>query len=190
MKSKLELIQEAQSILSSLFEVEDNADTSTNKLRREKKGKNGEEVIVTSVQDELFPYEGNAKEQFNKKVIATINDMIEGKATLEDLIQLVRKGPRRTAHESLSEEIISEVSKQFMQKRLVNAMKHLEDLNKKVEDAKTPAEKDEAEKKATIFRHKNDVVSSHAEDYEIEKIKKAERDTKERKRLNEKRKSN
>ena len=90
MKSKLELIQEAQSILSSLFEVED-----TNKLRREKKGKNGEEVVVTSVQDELFPYEGNAKEQFNKKVIATINDMIEGKATLEDLIQLVRKGPRR-----------------------------------------------------------------------------------------------
>ena len=90
MKSKLELIQEAQSILSSLFEVED-----TNKLRREKKGKNGEEVVVTSVQDELFPYEGNTKEQFNKKVIATINDMIEGKATLEDLIQLVRKGPRR-----------------------------------------------------------------------------------------------
>lgn len=90
MKSKLELIQEAQSILSSLFEVED-----TNKLRREKKGKNGEEVVVTSVQDELFPYEGNAKEQFNKKVVATINDMIEGKATLEDLIQLVRKGPRR-----------------------------------------------------------------------------------------------
>ena len=90
MKSKLELIQEAQSILSSLFEVED-----TNKLRREKKGKNGEEVVVTSVQDELFPYEGNAKEQFNKKVVATINDMIEGKATLEYLIQLVRKGPRR-----------------------------------------------------------------------------------------------
>ena len=95
MKSKLELIQEAQSILNSLFEVEDNADASTNKLRREKKGKNGEEVVVTSVQDELFPYEGNAKEQFNKKVIATIHDMIEGKATLEDLIQLVRKGPRR-----------------------------------------------------------------------------------------------
>ena len=105
MKSKLELIQEAQSILSSLFEVED-----TNKLRREKKGKNGEEVVVTSVQDELFPYEGNAKEQFNKKVVATINDMIEGKATLEDLIQLVRKGPRRTAHESLSEEVINEIS--------------------------------------------------------------------------------
>ena len=89
MKSKLELIQEAQSILSSLFEVED-----TNKLRREKKGKNDEEVVVTSVQDELFPYEGNTKEQFNKKVIATINDMIEGKATLEDLIQLVRKGQK------------------------------------------------------------------------------------------------
>ena len=89
MKSKLELIQEAQSILSSLFEAED-----TNKLRREKKGKNDEEVVVTSVQDELFPYEGNTKEQFNKKVIATINDMIEGKATLEDLIQLVRKGQK------------------------------------------------------------------------------------------------
>ena len=71
---------------------------------------NGEEVVVTSVQDELFPYEGNAKEQFNKKVVATINDMIEGKATLEDLIQLVRKGPKRTAHESLSEEIINEIS--------------------------------------------------------------------------------
>lgn len=127
MKSKLELIQEAQSILSSLFEVEDNADTSTNKLRREKKGKNGEEVVVTSVQDELFPYEGNAKEQFNKKVIATINDMIEGKATLEDLIQLVRKGPRRTAHESLSEEIINEISDK-LKRNAQRKMKHIRDI--------------------------------------------------------------
>ena len=86
------LIEEAYGLLSSIFEVDDVEDRSQehNKIKRETKDREGNKVDVVSVEDELFPYAGNAKQQFNQKVIAKINDMIEGKATLEDLIQLVR----------------------------------------------------------------------------------------------------
>lgn len=91
----LEILKEAQDIMSNLFEVEyyganDVEEEQNNKIKRQGKDKHGNKVDLVSVQDELFPYEGNAKEQYNKKIIAKINDMIEGKATLEDLIQLVR----------------------------------------------------------------------------------------------------
>ena len=56
---------------------------------KQKKDENGEKVEVVSVADELFPYEGDAKQQFNQKILAKIN---EGKVTtntydgnLEDL---------------------------------------------------------------------------------------------------------
>lgn len=92
----LRLIEEAFGLMTSLCEVgdaENVEDTSKehNKLKRVIKDKEGNKTDVVSVEDELFPYPGNAKEQFNQKVIAKINDMIEGKATLEDLIQLVRR---------------------------------------------------------------------------------------------------
>ena len=91
-KEPFKLIEEAYGLLSSIFEVDDVEDTSQehNKIKRETKDREGNKVDVVSVEDELFPYAGNAKQQFNQKVIAKINDMIEGKATLEDLIQLVR----------------------------------------------------------------------------------------------------
>ena len=91
------LIEEDFGLMTSLFEVDDasgemeDKSKEHNKIKREIKDENGNTTDVVSVADELFPYAGNAKQQFNQKVIAKINDMIEGKATLEDLIQLVRK---------------------------------------------------------------------------------------------------
>lgn len=117
------IIKEAQDIMSNLFEVEyyganDVEEEQNNKIKRQGKDKHGNKVDLVSVQDELFPYEGNAKEQYNKKIIAKINDMIEGKATLEDLIQLVRnkKTPVKEGFEGaieLLEAMINEVSKEL-----------------------------------------------------------------------------
>ncbi len=88
----LKLIEEAFGLMTSLFEVDDKKDNEeTNKLKREIKDKEGNKVNVVSVEDELFPYSGDAKQQFNQKVIAKINDMIEGKATLEELIQFIQQ---------------------------------------------------------------------------------------------------
>ena len=105
------LIEEAFGLMTSLFEVEDAGDMEDtskehNKLKRVIKDEKGQNTDVVSVEDELFPYPGNAKEQFNQKVIAKINDMIEGKATLEDLIQLVRKKHvTKKVDESLEKEL-------------------------------------------------------------------------------------
>jgi len=99
----IDLLVESNNTLLSLFEVDgDNKrEKEVNKIKRERKDKEGNETEVVSVADELFPYKGTAKEQFNQKVIAKINDMIEGTATLQDLIQLVRQG--KSIKESLSE---------------------------------------------------------------------------------------
>lgn len=77
-----------------LFELdlENKQSISPNKIKKTKKDENGEKVEVVSVADELFPYEGDAKQQFNQKILAKINDMIEGTGSLEDLIQFVRRG--------------------------------------------------------------------------------------------------
>ena len=93
----LKIIEEAFDILTSLFEVDDvdgveDKTKEHNKIKRVIKDKEGNNTEVVSVEDELFPYAGNAKQQFNQKIIAKINDMIEGKATLEDLIQLIKRG--------------------------------------------------------------------------------------------------
>jgi len=70
-------------------------DISPNKISRKKKEKGKKEPVeVVSVADELFPYEGTAKEQLNQKILAKINDMLQGTATLEDLINLVRSGKK------------------------------------------------------------------------------------------------
>ena len=63
---------------------------STNKIKKDKKTKNGK-VELVSVEDELFPYDGNKREQYRQKIIDTINGMIQGTATLEDLLQIVRQ---------------------------------------------------------------------------------------------------
>lgn len=122
-----EALSLAESIIGyadNIFELdyENKQNVNTNKIRKLKKDKDGENVEVVSVADELFPYEGNAKQQFNQKVLAKINDMIEGKGSLEDLIQFVRKysGNKKATNESteiseavrLLEEMINEVSKE------------------------------------------------------------------------------
>ena len=92
-----------------LFELdlENKQSISPNKIKKTKKDENGEKVEVVSVADELFPYEGDAKQQFNQKILAKINDMIEGTGSLEDLIQFVRRGVgnKKVAHEGLDEAI-------------------------------------------------------------------------------------
>lgn len=107
-KEALELMEQICDFADNLFELdyEEKQNISPNKVSRVKKGKNGEKVEVVSVADELFPYEGDAKQQFNQKVLAKINDMIEGTGSLEDLIQFVRKGvaAKKNANEGLDEE--------------------------------------------------------------------------------------
>lgn len=102
----LSQVLELQEAFDNLFEARDQkggAQKEVNKITRTKKDKNGEPVEVVSVADELFPYKGTAKEQYNQKIIAKINDMIEGTATLEDLIQLVRQKQAAPVKESLKE---------------------------------------------------------------------------------------
>ena len=87
-------IKELREAFDILFEAKDSKDEKkapVNKIKLERKEQGKEPTEVVSVADELFPYKGSAKEQFNQKVIAKINDMIEGTATLEDLINLVRQ---------------------------------------------------------------------------------------------------
>lgn len=105
----LELIESILSYADNLFELdyEEKQNISPNEISRVKKNKKGEKVEVVSVADELFPYEGDAKQQFNQKVLAKINDMIEGTGSLEDLIQFVRAGAKAKAskaHEALDED--------------------------------------------------------------------------------------
>ena len=104
--------------MSNLFEVEyyganDVEEEQNNKIKRQGKDKHGNKVDLVSVQDELFPYEGNAKEQYNKKIIAKINDMIEGKATLEDLIQLVRNKKTPVKESVVYESLKDIIDKKF-----------------------------------------------------------------------------
>ena len=109
-------IKELKEAFEEIFEA-DKKEKEVNKIKYEKdKGPGKEPTEVVSVADELFPYKGSAKEQFNQKIIAKINDMIEGTATLEDLINLVRRKKVAKVSESieeamaLMEAIISEVS--------------------------------------------------------------------------------
>ena len=112
MSDILKQIQELQEQFDNLFEVDGlgnpavDVPPSQNKIKRDRKTKDGK-VEVVSVEDELFPYEGNKREQFRQKIIATINDMIQGTATLEDLLQLVRqkKAPLKEAAELLEQSI-------------------------------------------------------------------------------------
>ena len=97
MKDILQQIQQLKEDFMNLKEVDDvglgqpASDTppSTNKIKRNVKTKNGKAELV-SVEDELFPYDGNKREQYRQKIIDTVNGMIQGTATLDDLLQVVR----------------------------------------------------------------------------------------------------
>ena len=96
MSDILEQINSLTEQFSNLFEVEGLGDPasdvppSTNKIKKDRKTKDGK-VELVSVEDELFPYDGNKREQYRQKIIDTINNMIQGTATLEDLLQIVRQ---------------------------------------------------------------------------------------------------
>ena len=133
MSNIFEQIQELREQFNNLFEVDGDGlgqpavdvPPSQNKIKKDRKTKNGK-VEIVSVEDELFPYEGNKKEQYRQKIIATINDMIQGKATLEDLLQIVRqkKAPLKEAIE-LMEEMINEVSDKWKEQAQQKAYSNL-----------------------------------------------------------------
>ena len=97
MQDILQQIQQLKEDFMNLKEVDDAglgqpaSDTppSTNKIKKDKKTKNGK-VELVSVEDELFPYDGSKREQYRQKIIDTVNNMIQGTATLDDLLQVVR----------------------------------------------------------------------------------------------------
>ena len=119
MSDILEEIQELSNKFSNLFEVDGDGlgnpavdvPPSQNKIKRDRRTKDGK-VEVVSVEDELFPYDGNKREQYRQKILDTINNMIQGTATLEDLLQIVRqkKAPLKEAME-LMEDIRSAIEK-------------------------------------------------------------------------------
>ena len=114
MQDILQQIQSLKEDFMNLIEVEglgqpaSDVPPTTNKIKKDRKTKNGK-VELVSVEDELFPYEGNKREQYRQKILDTINGMIQGTATLEDLLQIVRqkKAPLKEAIEVL-EELIGE----------------------------------------------------------------------------------
>ena len=148
------------------------AQKEVNKITRTKKDKNGEPVEVVSVADELFPYKGTAKEQYNQKILAKINDMIEGTATLDDLIQLVRSKQAKPVKESLqetldkmmavTEEIINEVSVGALARAAENSLpareKENDDLEQKRQEIHKEGSKTKSKKK--IEKLYNDLIDT------------------------------
>lgn len=142
MSSILEQINSLTEQFSNLFEVEGLGDPasdvppSTNKIKKDRKTKDGK-VELVSVEDELFPYDGNKREQYRQKIIDTINAMIQGTATLEDLLQIVRqkKMPVKEGFEGAIE--ILENLREQIDKKIkageINLDKALK-LDKKIED--------------------------------------------------------
>ena len=76
MKEIVEEINNLSNMFNNLFEVEGLGDPasevppSTNKIKQTRKTKDGK-VEVVSVEDELFPYDGNKREQFRQKIKST-----------------------------------------------------------------------------------------------------------------------
>lgn len=91
MSKILDLIHESQSLIFPLIEGDEvQVDTKVQKVgKRDKDKKDNTEVV--SVEDALFPNQGTNKEQVSQKIISKINELIEGRATLADLIQLVKQ---------------------------------------------------------------------------------------------------
>lgn len=150
MSDILEQINSLTEQFSNLFEVEGLGDPasdvppSTNKIKQDRKTKNGK-VEVVSVEDELFPYDGNKREQYRQKIIDTINAMIQGTATLEDLLQIVRqkKMPVKEGFEGaieILENLYKQINKKF-NKGEVSIDKSL-DLEKKVQDKISPEKRE------------------------------------------------
>ena len=147
----LELMEEIVSYADNIFEldIENKQNISPNKISKIKKDKDGKDVEVVSVADELFPHEGTAKQQFDKKILDKINAMIEGTGSLEDLIQFVRKGvqTKKMVHEnknlfgketgqgSLEDDISTTLTGNTVHQNIENGVKKIVSPNKRVEEA-------------------------------------------------------
>ena len=184
----MQQIQELQEQFNNLFEVDGDGlgqpavdvPPSQNKIKRDRKTKDGK-VELVSVEDELFPYDGNKREQYRQKIIATINDMIQGKATLEDLLQIVRqkKAPLKEAMEVLeciineyTEEDKKEAAKKVLPQRKAEFDKAFDDYEKvhsKINPERilkyklTPVEQYRANKTATKLERAEDRLN-HAQE--------------------------
>lgn len=123
MQDILQQIQSLKEDFMNLIEVEglgqpaSDVPPTTNKIKRDRRTKDGK-VELVSVEDELFPYDGNKREQYRQKIIDTINNMIQGTATLEDLLQIVRqkKAPLKEELENvveLAESIYDAIRKKY-----------------------------------------------------------------------------
>jgi len=166
MSDILEEIQELSNKFSNLFEVDGDGlgnpavdvPPSQNKIKRDRKTKDGK-VEVVSVEDELFPYDGNKREQYRQKILDTINNMIQGTATLEDLLQIVRqkKAPLKEAME-LMEDTISYIQKQeqpILKKGRANALRKLSN-NSELKNKFKKLGKEDAEMVSAAFNSKKD----------------------------------
>lgn len=153
MSDILEQINSLTEQFSNLFEVEGLGDPasdvppSTNKIKKDRKTKDGK-VELVSVEDELFPYDGNKREQYRQKIIDTINAMIQGTATLEDLLQIVRqkKAPLKEAME-LMEDLFSTILKQPEEKQGSLVYKYHQAKNKENAGKDTYTQAKEEEKR-------------------------------------------
>ena len=136
MDNILKQIQEATENFNNLFEVDGDGlgnpagdvPPSTNKIKKSRKTKDGK-VELVSVEDELFPEEGNAREQFRQKIINTINGMIQGTATLEDLMQVVRAKQVKPVKEGFKGaiELLEEIINELKDSTIENALKKRSD---------------------------------------------------------------
>lgn len=155
MSDILEEIQELSNKFSNLFEVEGlgnpavDVPPSQNKIKKDRKTKDGK-VEVVSVEDELFPYEGNKREQYRQKILDTINNMIQGTATLEDLLQIVRqkKAPLKEAMEVL-ENLGSYIQNKYGDSKKGKELydKYFQNFNKEANAAITKERAEDIEKK-------------------------------------------
>lgn len=167
MSDILEQIQDLQEKFASLCEVEglgepsQEVPPSTNKLKKDVKTKNGK-VELVSVENELFPYEGNKKEQFQQKVLDTINGMIQGTNTLEDLLQVVRSKKVAPVKEGIEEfakavEILEEIINEVSVGKLAKAAENTFDKRREIA-------KDSTEKSKKAYSSYEKQSKEHPED--------------------------
>lgn len=171
MKDILQQIQNLKEDFMNLIEVEglgqpaSDVPPSTNKIKKDKKTKNGK-VELVSVEDELFPYDGNKREQYRQKIIDTINGMIQGTATLEDLLQIVRqkKMPVKEGCEAALNRLRVEYDKES--EGAPSGSKEMYELNKKYKKLEKKVKKhyDESLKEAlTLMEDIHAMIDKHGD---------------------------
>lgn len=159
MKDILKQIQNLKEDFMNLIEVEglgqpaSDVPPSTNKIKKDRKTKNGK-VELVSVEDELFPYDGNKREQYRQKIIDTINGMIQGTATLEDLLQIVRE-KKMPVKESIINELNTSTVKDALNKRIDKSIEADDKEREEFNDILKMKDRDERAKAYKKFEDKS-----------------------------------